>query len=247
MIVSILPAAQLSQIELLFAPYTHDKMHFSFFIRYRFSDFFFIWLLLSESVFPPRLTIWELLVRCFGCSTLSCDYLDTTCWWYNLIISHSTHQTPQLWEIQSPCRPSRLFGKRCKHYYHGCADDQGHFPLHVNHWAATSDRKKFLNDSGTCIHTCKINDQVRVLCGWNFSDIILHKSNTCIIGRKIPWYRCIKILFINWAQISPEAKSVWAKYNIYKLPPEISYLVEFTKKGSMISYQISFIPQYGPS
>lgn len=72
---------------------------------------FFIWLLLSESVFPPRLTIWELLVRCFGCSTLSCDYLDTTCWWYNLIISHSTHQTPQLWEIQSPCRPSRLFGK----------------------------------------------------------------------------------------------------------------------------------------
>lgn len=42
MIVSILPAAQLSQIELLFAPYTHDKMHFSFFIRYRFSDFFFI-------------------------------------------------------------------------------------------------------------------------------------------------------------------------------------------------------------
>lgn len=133
MIVSILPAAQLSQIELLFAPYTHDKMHFSFFIRYRFSDFFFIWLLLSESVFPPRLTIWELLVRCFGCSTLSCDYLDTTCWWYNLIISHSTHQTPQLWEIQSPCRPSRLFGKRCKHYYQGCADDQGHFPLHVNH------------------------------------------------------------------------------------------------------------------
>lgn len=106
-----LPAAQLSQIELLFTPYTHHKMHFSFFIRYRFSDFFFIWLLLSESVFPPRLTIWELLVRCFGCSTLSCDYLDTTCWWYNLIISHSTHQTPQLWEIQSPCRPSRLFGK----------------------------------------------------------------------------------------------------------------------------------------
>lgn len=36
MIVSILPAAQLSQIELLFAPYTHDKVHFSFFIRYRF-------------------------------------------------------------------------------------------------------------------------------------------------------------------------------------------------------------------
>lgn len=140
MIVSILPAAQLSQIELLFTPYTHHKMHFSFFIRYRFSDFFFIWLLLSESVFPPRLTIWELLVRCFGCSTLSCDYLDTTCWWYNLIISHSTHQTPQLWEIQSPCRPSRLFG-----YYQGCADDQGHFP-----WAATSDRKKFLNNSGTC-------------------------------------------------------------------------------------------------
>lgn len=88
----------------------NDKVHFSFFIRYRFLDFFF-WLLLSESVFPPRLTIWELLVRCFGCSTLSCDYLDTTCWWYNLIISHSTHQTPQLWEIQSPCRPSRLFGK----------------------------------------------------------------------------------------------------------------------------------------
>lgn len=168
MIVSILPAAQLSQIELLFTPYTHHKMHFSFFIRYRFSDFFFIWLLLSESVFPPRLTIWELLVRCFGCSTLSCDYLDTTCWWYNLIISHSTHQTPQLWEIQSPCRPSRLFGKRCKHYYQGCADDQGHFPLHVNHWAATSDRKKFLNNSGTCTHTCKINDQVRVLGGWNF-------------------------------------------------------------------------------
>lgn len=42
MIVSILPAAQLSQIELLFTPYTHHKMHFSFFIRYRFLDFFYL-------------------------------------------------------------------------------------------------------------------------------------------------------------------------------------------------------------
>lgn len=79
--------------------------------------------------------------------------------------------------------------------------------------------------------------------------VMLHDSKTLITGRKIPWYRCIKILFINWAQISPEAKSVWAKYNIYKLPPELSYLVEFTNKAqyAMISYQIAFIPQYGPS
>lgn len=35
MIVSILPAAQLSQIELLFTPYTHHKMHFLFVIDFR--------------------------------------------------------------------------------------------------------------------------------------------------------------------------------------------------------------------
>lgn len=149
MIVSILPAAQLSQIELLFTPYTHDKMHFSFFIRYRFSDFFlfdcccqslfFLHASQSESCW------WGVLVVAPWAVIILTQHVDDITWLspipltklpsserYNHPADLPDFLVKDVNIISGLCWWSRSFSSPCKP------------------WAATSDRKKFLNNSGTC-------------------------------------------------------------------------------------------------